>query len=63
MTGMVAQVVEGLPRKHEVLNSNPSTATKKKKKGRKERKQMWQAVKMVTLEKNAFYCIILLAFL
>jgi hypothetical protein len=37
MTGMVAQVVEGLPRKHEVLNSNPSTATKKKKKRQKRK--------------------------
>jgi hypothetical protein len=35
-TGGVAQVVEHLPSKHEVLSSNPSTAKKKKKETKKE---------------------------
>jgi hypothetical protein len=40
-TGGVAQVVEHLPSKHEVLSSNPSTAKKKKKRPKKKMKYVY----------------------
>jgi hypothetical protein len=42
----VAQVVECLPHKHEALNSNPSTAKRKKQKQKAEKKVIYSPTTM-----------------